>query len=124
MRALSVAATGMQSQQMNIDNISNNLANVNTTGFKRGRVDFQDLLYQTVQPAGTSASVSSEVPTGIYLGLGSRPAAIQKLFTQGSYTQTDQKLDMSIEGDGFFQITRADGTYAYTRDGSFKLDSQ
>ncbi len=124
MRALSVAATGMQSQQMNIDNISNNLANVNTTGFKRGRVDFQDLLYQTVRPAGTSASVSTEVPTGIYLGLGSRPAAIQKLFTQGSYTQTSQKLDLAIEGDGFFQITRPDGSYAYTRDGSFKLDSQ
>lgn len=124
MRALSVAATGMSSQQMNIDNISNNLANVNTTGFKRGRVDFQDLLYQTVRPAGTSASVSTEIPTGIYLGLGSRPAAIQKLFTQGSYTQTSQKLDLAIEGDGFFQITRPDGSFAYTRDGSFKLDSQ
>ncbi|MEN6626589.1 MAG: flagellar basal-body rod protein FlgG [Candidatus Sumerlaeia bacterium] len=124
MRALSVAATGMQSQQLNIDNISNNLANVNTTGFKRGRADFQDLLYQTVKPAGNNASVSTEVPTGIYLGLGSRPASIQKLFTQGSYTQTGQSLDVAIEGDGFFQITRADGSFAYTRDGAFKLDSQ
>ena len=124
MRALSVAATGMQSQQLNIDNIPNNLANVNTGGFKRGRVDFQDLLYQTVRPAGTSASINTEVPTGIYLGLGSRPAAIQKVFTQGAYQQTDQKLDMLIEGEGFFQITRPDGGYAYTRDGAFKLDNQ
>ncbi len=124
MRALSVAATGMQSQQLNIDNIAHNLANVNTGGFKRGRVDFQDLLYQTIRPAGTSASVNTEVPTGIYLGLGSRPAAIQKVFTQGAYQQTEQKLDLLVEGEGFFQITRPDGSYAFTRDGAFKLDSQ
>ena len=124
MRALSIAATGMQTQQLNIDNIANNLANVNTAGFKRGRVDFQDLLYQTVRPAGSNASVNTEIPTGIYVGLGSRPAAIQKVFTQGAYQQTSQKLDMMVEGEGFFQITLPDGASAYTRDGAFKLDSQ
>lgn len=124
MRALFVAATGMQSQQLNIDNISNNLANVNTTGFKRGRVDFQDLLYQAVKPAGASASSSTEVPTGIYLGYGSRPAAIQKVFTPGAFQRTDNPLDCMVEGDGFFQITMPSGETAYTRDGAFKLDSQ
>jgi flagellar basal-body rod protein FlgG len=124
MRALDVAATGMQSQQINIDNIANNLANVNTTGFKRGRVDFQDLLYQTVKPAGASASTSTEVPTGIYLGYGSRPAAIQKVFAPGAYQRTDNPLDLMIEGDGFFQVMLPNSETAYTRDGSFKLDSQ
>lgn len=123
MRALFVAATGMQAQQLNIDNISNNLANVNTTAFKRGRVDFQDLLYQAVQPAGASASVNTEVPTGIYLGYGARPAAVQKLFTQGAYQETGQSLDILIEGDGFFEITLPSGDTAYTRDGAFKLNS-
>ena len=124
MRALYVAATGMQSQQLNIDNIANNLANVSTTGFKRGRVDFQDLLYQAVKPAGAPASASTEVPTGIYLGYGSRPAAIQKVFSSGAYQRTDNPLDVMIEGDGFFQITLPSGENAFTRDGSFKMDSQ
>ena len=124
MRALFIAATGMQSQQVNLDNIANNLANVNTTGFKRGRADFQDLLYQAVRPAGSSASANTEVPTGIYVGLGSRTAGIQKLFTQGSYQNTGNELDMVIEGDGFYQVTLPNGDTAYTRDGSFKKDSQ
>ena len=124
MRALFVAATGMQSQQLNIDNIANNLANVNTTGFKRGRVDFQDLLYEAVKPVGSNASVSTENPTGIYLGYGSRAAAVQKLFTQGSYQQTSQSYDLLIEGDGFFQVTLPSNQTAYTRDGSFKIDNQ
>jgi flagellar basal-body rod protein FlgG len=114
----------MQSQQLSIDNIANNLANVSTTGFKAGRVDFQDLLYQAIKPAGTNASASTEVPTGIYLGYGSRPAAVQKVFTPGAYQQTTNPLDIMIEGDGFFQITQPNGETAYTRDGSFKLDSQ
>lgn len=124
MRALYVAATGMQSQQITIDNIANNLANVSTTGFKAGRVDFQDLLYQAVKPAGANASTSTEIPTGIYLGYGSRPAAIQKVFTTGSFQRTENPLDMMVEGDGFFQITQPNGETAYTRDGAFKLDSQ
>jgi flagellar basal-body rod protein FlgG len=114
----------MHAQQLNIDNIAHNLANVNTTGFKRGRVDFQDLLYQNLQPAGASASQNTTVPTGIQLGLGSRPAAIQKLFTQGPIQPTGQPLDVAIEGDGFFEITLPDGTATYTRDGAFKLDEQ
>lgn len=121
MRALYAAATGMHSQQTNLDNIANNLANVSTTGFKRGRADFQDLLYQSLRPVGSSAN--SEIPTGIHVGFGSRLASVQKLFTQGSLAGTEQPLDIAIEGDGFFQVTRADGSLAYTRDGSFKLDS-
>jgi flagellar basal-body rod protein FlgG len=124
MRALNIAATGMQAQQLNIDNIANNLANVNTTGFKRGRADFQDLLYQTIRPAGASASQSTVVPTGLQVGLGTRSASITKSFTQGSYQQTDQPLDLLIEGDGFFEIQLPNGDSAYTRDGSFKLDDQ
>lgn len=121
MRALYAAATGMHSQQTNLDNIANNLANVSTTGFKRGRADFQDLLYQALQPTGSSAN--AEIPTGIHIGFGSRLASVQKLFTQGSLQATEQPLDIAIEGDGFFQVTMPDGTQAYTRDGSFKLDS-
>jgi flagellar basal-body rod protein FlgG len=121
MRALHTAATGMQSQQVNLDNISNNLANVSTTGFKRGRADFQDLIYQALAAAGASAE--TETPTGVQIGYGSRLASVQKLFTQGSFQATNQPLDVAVEGDGFFQISMPDGTLAYTRDGSFKLDS-
>ena len=120
MRALFTAATGMGAQQLNIDNISNNLANVNTTGFKRGRVDFQDLLYEAVRPAGASATASTEVPTGVQVGHGVQVASIQKLFTQGSYLRTEQPLDMVIEGEGFFSVTLPDGSLGYTRDGAFK----
>jgi flagellar basal-body rod protein FlgG len=123
MRALYIAATGMNSQQMNIDNISNNLANVSTTGFKRGRVDFQDLLYQSAKPAGANASVNTEIPTGINLGNGSRVASISKMFSQGSFQNTKETYDMLVEGEGFFQITMPNGETAYTRDGSFKLNS-
>ena len=124
MRALNIAATGMQAQQLNIDNIANNLANVNTTGFKRGRADFQDLLYQTVRSPGSSASQSTVVPSGIQIGLGVRPASITKNFAQGSYLQTDQPLDLMIEGDGFFEIQLPNNETAYTHDWSFKLDDQ
>jgi flagellar basal-body rod protein FlgG len=114
----------MQAQQVNIDNISNNLANVNTTGFKSGRADFQDLLYQTIRQAGASASQSTVVPTGLQLGIGVKTAAVAKNFTQGSAEETSQTLDMMINGDGFFQIQLPSGETAYTRDGSFKMDDQ
>ena len=114
----------MAAQQLNTDVIANNLANVNTTGFKRSRADFQDLLYQTVKPAGTSDTAGAQVPVGIQVGHGTRPIAIQKMFAQGDYQETGNPLDLVIEGDGFFQIVMPDGNIAYTRAGSFKSDSQ
>ena len=123
-RALWSAASGMLAQELNIDTISNNLANVNTTGFKRTRVDFQDLIYQNVRAAGTTASVGTHIPTGIQVGHGSRPVATQKIFSQGDFQQTENPLDLVIEGDGFFSILRPDGTIAYTRAGAFKKDGQ
>lgn len=122
LRSLWTAASGMQAQTLNIDVLSNNLANINTTGFKRGRADFQDLLYETLRLAGSASSVDTQVPTGIQLGHGTRPAAIQKIFMQGEYKQTKNELDMAIEGDGFFQVTMPDGETAYTRAGAFKLN--
>lgn len=124
MRALWTAGTGMVAQQANIDVISNNLANVNTTGFKKSRSDFQDLMYQTMRQAGTTSGPDSMVPTGIQLGHGVRQVATQKIYTEGSFQQTGNSYDMAIEGDGFFQITMPDGTVGYTRDGSFKKDDQ
>ncbi|HEX2999371.1 MAG TPA: flagellar basal-body rod protein FlgG [Armatimonadota bacterium] len=123
-RALWTAASGMEAQQLNVDVIANNLANVNTTGFKKSRVDFQDVMYQTTRAAGSPSARGVQVPTGIQVGLGTRPVATQKMFTQGDFTQTGNSLDMVIEGQGFFQVQRPDGTIAYTRDGSMKLDSQ
>ncbi len=123
-RALWTAATGMAAQQLNIDIISNNLANVNTAGFKKSRVDFQDLMYQTLRSAGVSEAQGVQVPTGIQVGHGVRPAAVQKIFSQGEFQQTDNPLDLVIEGDGFFQVLMPNGGTAYTRDGSFKLDGQ
>lgn len=121
-RALYSSSSGMQAQQLNLDTIANNLANVNTTGFKRTRVDFQDLLYQTYRAPGTIGSQGNAIPTGIQVGQGSRPVATQRLFSQGDFQQTDNPLDLVIEGDGFFQITRPDGSTAYTRAGAFKRD--
>jgi flagellar basal-body rod protein FlgG len=114
----------MQAQQLNIDIIANNLANVNTVGFKRSRADFQDLLYQTMRLAGASTSGGNQVPTGMQLGHGARPAAIQKLFLQGDYQQTHNEMDLAIEGSGFFQVSQPDGQVAYTRAGAFKLDQE
>ena len=122
-RALWIAASGMQAQRLNIDVISNNLANVNTTGFKRSRADFQDLLYETIKPAGVASSAGTQSPTGIQLGQGTRPVATQKIFLQGSYQQTQSELDIAIEGDGFFQVLQPNGDVAYTRAGAFKIDS-
>lgn len=121
-RALWTASTGMQSQQTNMDVIANNLANVNSSGFKKSRADFQDILYQTSKAAGTGVD-GGQVPTGIQVGLGSRVAAVQKVFTSGDFQQTENELDVAIEGTGFFQITLPDGTDAYTRSGALKKDS-
>jgi len=115
------AATGMEAQQLNLNTIANNLANVNTAGFKRSRIEFQDLLYQKPRNAGADAGGGNVVPTGIEVGNGSRVASTSKSFTQGQLTQTGEKLDIAIQGDGFFEVQKPDGTLAYTRDGSFKV---
>ncbi len=123
MRSLWTAASGMVGQQFNIDTISNNLSNVNTTGFKKQRAEFEDLLYQTQLLAGTPATEVTEVPTGIQVGHGVKVAATQKMFEQGSLQSTENKLDMALEGEGFFKVQLYDGSMSYTRDGSFKVDS-
>ena len=123
-RALRVATTGMAAQQMNIEIIANNLSNVNTTGFKKVRAEFQDLMYQTLQIAGASpAGQSSTQPVEVQVGNGVVPVGTVRQFTQGDPQMTGNKLDMAINGEGFFQIRRPDGTIAYTRDGQFKLAS-
>lgn len=124
MRALWSAATGMLAKQLDMDVIANNLANVNSAGFKKSRVDFQDLMYQTIRTAGSTVAQGSKVPTGIQVGLGTRAAAIQKVFSQGDFIQTENPLDLVIEGDGFFQVLLPDGSTAYTRTGAFKVDSE
>ena len=121
--ALWVAKTGLSAQDMNLTTISNNLANVSTTGFKRDRADFEDLLYQIRRQPGGQSSQDSELPTGLQLGTGVRIAGTQKIFTAGSLQTTEQPLDMAVNGRGFFQILQPDGTVGYTRDGSFHLDS-
>ncbi len=121
--ALYSSATGMQAQQLNLDTIANNLANVNTTGFKKSKIEFQDLLYQQNRAAGSDGGAGNLVPSGMQVGAGSRVVSTAKIFSQGQLTQTDEKLDVAIQGDGFFEIQRPDGTSAYTRDGSFKLTS-
>lgn len=123
MRSLYTATTGMLGQQLQIDNTSNNIANVNTTGYKKQRAEFADLFYQTLQYAGTSTSETTISPTGIEVGLGVRPVAIQKMFSQGHPKETENNLDIAITGNGFFQIELPDGNIAYTRAGSFKLDN-
>ncbi|MDA8429166.1 MAG: flagellar basal-body rod protein FlgG [Geobacteraceae bacterium] len=123
MRALWTAASGMQAQQSNIDVVANNLANVSTAGFKKSRADFQDLMYQNLKSSGSPSTNSTQVPTGIQIGLGTRLASVTKLFTAGDITQTGNELDVAIEGDGFYQIQLPDGTTGYTRAGSFKQDS-
>lgn len=121
LRALYTAATGMEAQQVNIDTIANNIANVNTTGFKQARAEFQDLLYQNIRPAGAPASASTEYPVGLQLGLGTRPVATTKIYTQGDFRQTGNPLDLVIQGKGFFQVHLPSGETAYTRDGSFHV---
>jgi flagellar basal-body rod protein FlgG len=122
-RALYTAASGMNAQQMNIDNIANNLANSNTNGFKMRRTQFQDLLYQTHIQPGASAGSQTIVPSGLQIGLGTRPAANEIIFAQGNFQQTGNPLDLVIQGNGFFQIRLPDGSVAYTRDGGFQFDA-
>lgn len=124
LRSLFIAATGMEAQKINIDVISNNLANVNTVGYKKSRADFQELLYQNLKTPGGISAEGAQIPSGIQVGLGVRPVAVQKLFMQGDFVNTGNSLDLAIEGDGFFQILTPDGTFAYSRAGAFKLDSE
>ena len=123
LRALYSSAAGMQSQQLNLDNISNNLANVNTTGFKKSKIEFQDLLYQTARAAGSEQGGGNQLPTGVQIGHGSQVSSTSKIFTTGEMSHTDERLDVAINGDGFFEVQLADGTRAYTRDGAFKTAS-
>ena len=120
-RSLYSARTGLIAQELQLDVISNNLANVNTTGFKKSRAHFEDLFYQTLRQAGVDTAGGGQVPTGIQVGLGVRPTSVQKIFTQGDYADTGNELDFSIEGKGFFQILH-DGEEYYTRAGDFKRD--
>ncbi len=121
--ALWVSKTGLDAQQTRMNVISNNLANVNTTGFKRDRAIFEDLLYQNIRHAGGQTTVNTQAPTGLMLGTGTKIVATEKLHAQGNMINTQNPLDVAIMGDGFFQIAQQDGTIAYTRDGSFKLSA-
>ncbi|MEY2597974.1 MAG: flagellar basal-body rod protein FlgG [Verrucomicrobiota bacterium] len=122
-QSLYAGSSGMEAQQLNLNTISNNLANANTNGFKRSKIEFQDLLYQKPRTAGADVGNGNVLPTGVELGNGSRVVATAKVFTQGQLKQTGGTLDVAIDGDGFFQVTRADGVNVYTRDGAFKVDS-
>jgi flagellar basal-body rod protein FlgG len=122
-RSLWIAKTGMEAQQTQLDTISHNLANVGTNGFKRGHVVFEDLIYQNLRQAGAASSDQTTLPTGLQVGLGVRPVATSRIFTQGNLQQTTNNLDLAIKGQGFFQVQQPDGTTAYTRDGSFQVDA-
>lgn len=124
LRSLWIAKTGMESQQLNIDVISHNLANIGTNGFKRSRPVFEDLIYQTLRQPGAQASQQSQVPSGLQVGTGARPVATERIHLQGNIQQTGNSLDMAIQGNGFFQIQLPDGTLAYTRDGSFQVNNE
>lgn len=123
-RALRTAATGMYAQQLNIDTIAHNLANVNTTGFKKSRPEFQDLMYQTLKTTGVSQNPNVQQPTELQVGTGAVPVSTNKSFLQGDIQPTQNQLDVAIEGEGFLQVRRPDGTLAYTRDGSFKISAE
>lgn len=123
-RSLWIAKTGLDAQQTHIDVIANNLANVSTTGFKRSRAVFEDLLYQNIRQPGAQSSQQTQLPSGLQLGTGVRPVATERIFTQGNLQQTNNDTDLAINGQGFFQVLLPDGTTAYTRDGSFQIDNQ
>jgi flagellar basal-body rod protein FlgG len=123
-RSLWIARTGLDAQQMQIDNIANNLANTSTNGYKRSRAIFEDLLYQNLRQPGAQSSQQTAIPTGLQVGTGVRPVATERIFTQGGLQRTDNGFDLAINGQGFFQILMPDGTTVYTRDGSFHKDSQ
>jgi flagellar basal-body rod protein FlgG len=122
--SLWIAKTGMEAQQMQLDVISNNLANSSTNGFKRASAVFEDLMYQNLRQAGSNSSEQSQLPTGLQVGLGVRTVATSRSFSQGALQQSSNKLDVAVQGNGFFQVTMPDGTTNYTRDGSFQVDSQ
>lgn len=124
MRSLSIAKTGLEAQQTQLDTITNNLANSATHGYKRSRAVFEDMLYQNVRQAGANETAQNQLPTGLQLGTGVRAAATARNFGQGSLNQTGNPLDLAINGQGFFQVQMPDGTTAYTRDGSFQVDAQ
>jgi flagellar basal-body rod protein FlgG len=122
LRALYTAASGMEAQQLNIDTIAHNLANINTSGFKLRRAQFQDLIYQNIRQAGASNTASTEIPVGLQIGLGTKPVATEMIFTQGDFSATNSPLDIVIQGQGFFQIRQVNGQIAYTRNGNFHLN--
>ena len=122
-RSLWISKTGLDAQQTQLDVISNNLANVNTAGFKRSRAVFEDLLYQTIRQPGAQSSQQTQLPTGLQIGTGVRPVAAERIFTQGNLQQTGNDKDIAIQGAGFFQVLMPDGSTAYTRDGSFSMDA-
>jgi flagellar basal-body rod protein FlgG len=124
MRALNTAASGMAAQQTNVDVIAHNLSNVNTTGFRKQRAEFEDLIYQTIRTPGGTTGEGQKLPTGIQIGEGVRLVSTTEMHHQGSLLQTESSLDVAIEGDGFFQITRPDGQLAYTRAGNFRVDAE
>jgi flagellar basal-body rod protein FlgG len=123
-RSLWISKTGLDAQQTQMDVLANNLANVNTAGFKRSKAVFEDLLYQNIRQPGAQSSQQTNLPTGLQLGTGVRPVATSRVFTQGNLQQTGNNLDMAINGNGFFQVQMPDGATGYTRDGSFRLDAQ
>jgi flagellar basal-body rod protein FlgG len=123
-RSLWISKTGLDAQQTQMDVIANNLANVSTNGFKRSRAVFEDLLYQTLRQPGAQSSQQTQLPSGLQVGTGVRPVATERVFTQGNLQQTGNRLDVAIQGQGFFQVLLPDGTAAYTRDGSFRTNSQ
>ncbi len=122
--ALWTAKTGLDAQQTRMTVVANNLANVNTTGFKRGRANFEDLLYQTVRQPGAQSTQNTQLPSGLMLGTGTRVVSTEKIFSQGNIIQTEKPTDVAIHGRGFFQVLLPDGSIAYSRDGSFEIDSQ
>ena len=123
-RSLWISKTGLDAQQTQMDVIANNLANVSTTGFKRSRAVFEDLLYQNIRQPGAQSSQQTQLPTGLQLGTGVRPVATERIFTQGNLQQTGNDKDVAIQGAGFFQVLLPDGSTAYTRDGSFQINDQ
>src|SRR5512147_2924560 len=122
LRALYTAASGMEAQQLNIDTIAHNLANINTSGFKFRKAQFQDLLYQNIRQAGAANTASTEIPVGLQVGLGTKRVATDIIFTQGDFSSTNNPLDVVIQGNGFFQIRQVNGHIAYTRNVSFHLN--
>jgi flagellar basal-body rod protein FlgG len=122
LRAMYTAASGMEAQQLNIDTIAHNLANINTSGFKSRKAQFQDLLYQNIRQAGASNTANTEIPVGLQVGLGTKPVATEIVFTQGDFSTTKNPLDIVIQGQGFFQIRQANGQTAYTRNGNFHMN--